>query len=90
MTDKEYKLYVGNLSYDSRENDLRDYFSRYGNVDEAIVVMDRETGRSRGFGFVTMASDSALQEVLKVNSHELGGRNLKVNRAQKQESRSRR
>jgi RNA recognition motif-containing protein len=90
MTDRESKLYVGNLDYGTTDSDLQDYFARFGGVEKAIVIMDRETGRSRGFGFVTMADETALEEVLKIEAHELSGRNLKVNRAQQQQNRDRR
>lgn len=76
------KLYVGNLNYQTQEFDLRDHFANYGEVVSANIVTDRETGRSRGFGFVEMASDdeaTAAQNAL--DGQELDGRQLKVNEA---------
>ena len=73
-------LYVGNLPYKTTNEDLAKAFSEYGNVTRAAVIMDRETGRSRGYGFVEMETGGkeALEEL---NGHELDGRNLKVNEA---------
>lgn len=76
------KLYVGNMSYDTSKEDLLGFFSQAGSVVEAIVVEDKLTGRSRGFGFVTMASSGDLQKALELNGKELGGRQLKINQAQ--------
>jgi RNA recognition motif-containing protein len=81
------KLYVGNLSFDTTEADLRDLFSQAGTVSETILINDKMTGRSRGFGFVTM-SDSAGAEAAtsKFNGADLHGRNLTVNEAKDRES----
>ncbi len=77
------KLYVGNLSYDTTEADLRDAFATAGTVAEVKVVMDRESGRPRGFAFVEMGSDADAQNAIaQLNGRELGGRVLKVNEAQ--------
>ena len=82
------KLYVGNLSFQTSSEDLRDLFSQAGTVESASVVEDRDTGRSRGFGFVEMASreegEAAIQQF---NGKELGGRNLTVNEARPREDR---
>ena len=76
------KLYVGNLSYRVTSEDLQDYFAAAGPVDSANVVFDRETGRSRGFGFVEMASDDAANAAIaQFNGQEYDGRNMVVNEA---------
>ena len=77
------KLYVGNLSFETNQADLEHLFSEVGSVREAVVIEDRTTGRSRGFGFVTMSSDDLAREAArKFDGHPLQGRNLKVNEAQ--------
>jgi cold-inducible RNA-binding protein len=77
------RLYVGNLSYNTTENDLRDLFGQSGTVTDAKVMIDRETGRARGFAFVEMASDAeANQAIAALNGRDLDGRTLKVNEAQ--------
>lgn len=77
------RLYVGNLSYGTTEADLRDLFGQSGTVTETKVVMDRETGRPRGFAFVEMSSDAeASQAIAQLNGRDLDGRTLKVNEAQ--------
>jgi RNA recognition motif-containing protein len=82
------KLYVGNLSFQSTEDDIRDAFSAYGTVNTVDVIMDRETGRPRGFAFVEMGSDSeASAAVQGMDGQDLGGRNLKVNIAKPREPR---
>lgn len=75
-------LYVGNLSFSTTENDLRDMFAPYGNVERASLVNDRDTGRSRGFGFVEMTNDSeAAAAISALNGKETNGRPLTVNEA---------
>ena len=82
------KLYVGNLSYRVTSEDLQEYFGAAGPVDSANVVFDRETGRSRGFGFVEMASDdAATAAIAQFNGQEYDGRNLVVNEARPREDR---
>jgi RNA recognition motif-containing protein len=77
------KLYVGNLSYDTTESDLRSAFEATGGtVTEAAVVMDRDTGRPRGFGFVTMASAEDMKGALSLDGSVLQGRTIKVNEAE--------
>ena len=78
------KLYVGNLSYDATEDDLREAFGRDGRqIQEVAIVMDRETGRPRGFAFVTMASSEDAQGAISaLDGQMLKGRNIKVNEAQ--------
>jgi RNA recognition motif-containing protein len=77
------RLYVGNLSYNTTELSLREAFGQVGTVAEAKIVMDRETGRPRGFGFVEMSSDQEAQEAIQqLNGRELDGRAINVNEAQ--------
>ncbi|MEI6073319.1 MAG: RNA-binding protein [Verrucomicrobiae bacterium] len=81
------KLYVGNLSFDTTETDLNDLFSQAGTVSETALITDKETGRSRGFAFVTMSdSDGAQAAATKFNGMELHGRKLTVNEAKDRES----
>jgi RNA recognition motif-containing protein len=76
------KIYVGNLSFDSTEGDLKGLFETYGAVDSAKVIVDQFTNRSRGFGFVEMENrDEGLKAIQELDSKELGGRSLKVNEA---------
>ncbi len=85
------KLYVGNLSYNTSSEDLRELFSQAGTVDSASVVEDRDTGRSRGFGFVEMASrEEGAAAIQQFNGKELHGRNLNVNEAKPREDRGNR
>jgi len=82
------KLYVGNLSFDVTENDLRDMFSQHGPVNEINVIMDKMTGRPRGFAFVTMnTQEGANAAVLALNGKEWKGRALTVNEARPREER---
>jgi RNA recognition motif-containing protein len=76
------KLYVGNIAFSSTEADLRDLFGRHGTVESADVIMDRATGRSRGFAFVQMESADAAQDAISaLDGTDLDGRTLKVNEA---------
>ncbi|MEP7212095.1 MAG: RNA-binding protein [Acidobacteriota bacterium] len=82
------KLYVGNLSFNTTNQDLNDLFGQVGTVESANVVEDRDTGRSRGFGFVEMSSqEEADNAIAQLNGKEVDGRELKVNEAKPQESR---
>jgi len=82
------KLYVGNLSFDSNEDDITDAFSAYGTVTSVNVITDRETGRPRGFAFVEMGSDAEAQAAIEgLDGQQLGGRSLRVNVAKPRESR---
>ena len=82
------KLYVGNLSYSIRDNDLEQAFGQYGAVSSAKVMMERDTGRSKGFGFVEMGTDAeALAAIEGMNGHALDGRSLTVNEARPMEPR---
>ena len=84
------KLYVGNLSFESTENDLQDLFEQHGAVAEVSLMMDRVTGRSRGFAFVTMSDAAqATAAMTALNGKELNGRALTVNEARAREDRPR-
>ena len=82
------KAYVGNLPWGSSEQELSDLFSQHGVVKSAKIITDRETGRSKGFGFVEM--DSADDAIANLNGHDFGGRPLRVNEAIERERRPRR
>ena len=83
------KLYVGNLAYSIRDNDLEQAFGQYGSVASAKVMMERDTDRSKGFGFVEMSSEAeALAAIEGLNGHSLGGRALTVNEARPMEPRT--
>jgi RNA recognition motif-containing protein len=76
------KLYVGNLSYDTNDGDLEQLFAAHGTVDSASVIMDRATGRSKGFGFVEMSSDDEAQAAIAaLDGQDFSGRAIKVNEA---------
>ncbi|MDD0839463.1 RNA-binding protein [Curvibacter sp. HBC61] len=82
------KLYVGNLPYSVRDNDLEQAFSQFGAVASAKVMMERDTGRSKGFGFVEMGSDAEAQAAINgMNGQSLGGRSVVVNEARPMEPR---
>ncbi len=82
------KLYVGNLSFNTSNQDLSDLFAQIGTVETATVVEDRDTGRSRGFGFVEMASkEDGERAIEELNGKEVDGRELKVNEAKPRENR---
>ncbi len=82
------RIYVGNLNYRTSEDALRDAFGAFGEVTDVHIVMDRETGRSRGFGFVEMSDDSAANTAIEqMNGQDLEGRPLTVNEARPREQR---
>ena len=84
----ETKLYVGNLSYGTTEEDLRTLFTQAGTVESVDVIKDRDTGRSKGFAFVQMSSQAEAEQAIKLfNGYELDGRALKVNPARPKEER---
>jgi RNA recognition motif-containing protein len=84
------KLYVGNLPYSFRDEDMQQAFSQFGQVNSAKVMMERETGRSKGFGFVEMGSDAEAQAAIQgMNGQQIGGRGLVVNEARPMEPRPR-
>ena len=76
------KIYVGNLPWSTGEADLKDLFARFGKVHSAAVISDRETGRSRGFGFIEMDDADAENAIAQLNGREFGQRSLRVNEAQ--------
>jgi len=83
------KLYVGNLSFETTENDLQDLFEQHGTVNEVHLVMDRMTGKSRGFAFVTMNDDAQANAAISaVNGQDLNGRSLKISEARPREDRA--
>ena len=83
------KLFVGNLSFNTTENDLQDMFAAHGSVTETNLMMDRTTGRPRGFGFVTMSSDEEANTAMEaLNGKSVDGRALTVNIARPREERS--
>lgn len=82
------RLYVGNLSYDTTEDELRQMFGKFGEVESVNVITDRDTGRSKGFGFLDMPNDKQAKEaILALNGSELEGRTIKVSEAKPQERR---
>ncbi|MGV3568966.1 MAG: RNA recognition motif domain-containing protein [Ramlibacter sp.] len=82
------KLYVGNLPYSYRDSDMEQAFSQYGTVTSAKVMMERDTGRSKGFGFVEMSSPAEAQAAIEgMNGQQIGGRGLVVNEARPMEAR---
>ena len=84
------KLYVGNLNYDVDSSALQEMFAPHGTVESAEVIQDRDTGRSKGFGFVQMGSDAEAQAAIQaLSGQENGGRNLTVNEAKPREERPR-
>jgi cold-inducible RNA-binding protein len=91
FTDMSMKLYVGNLSFQTSSEDLQQLFAQAGTVESATVVEDRDTGRSRGFGFVEMASkEEGEKAIQQFNGSDLNGRNLTVNEARPREDRGNR
>jgi cold-inducible RNA-binding protein len=74
-------IYVGNLPFTTKNSDLEELFGPYGEVESAAVITDRETGRSRGFGFVEMADDAATKAIQELDGSDFGGRSLTVNQA---------
>ena len=76
------KVYVGNLPWSVTDLDLQNLFTPFGSVESAQIVTDRDSGRSRGFGFVEMAAHHAMQAIAKLNGHEIESRALRVNESQ--------
>jgi RNA recognition motif-containing protein len=84
-------IYVGNLAYSVSDDDLQEAFAAFGEVARAKVIMDRDTGRSKGFGFVEMPNDSEAQSAIDgLNEQPINGRNVRVNEARPREDRPRR
>ena len=85
------KLYVGGLPYATTDTELKEAFAQAGNVESAVIIMDKMSGRSKGFGFVEMASDEEAQKAIEMmNGKDFGGRTLTVNEARPMEDRPRR
>lgn len=82
---QQNKLYVGNFPYSVDEAQLRNLFSAYGDITDVALIMDRETGRPKGFAFITFATQAAAEKALELNGRDLGGRPLKVNVAMERE-----
>lgn len=84
------KIYVGNISFNTQENDLRNLFAQYGEVVDVKIIIDRNTNRSKGFGFVEMQDDAAGEAAIsELNGKDFDGRNLKINEAKEREERPR-
>ena len=84
------KIYVGNMSFDTSEDDLRKAFEAHGSVDSVAIITDRDTGRSKGFGFVEMSNDDEAKAAMEnLNDKDLQGRTLKVNEARPRTDRPR-
>ncbi|TAN05685.1 MAG: RNA-binding protein [Rhodanobacteraceae bacterium] len=83
---QQNKLYVGNFPYSVDEAQLRELFTPYGEISELALIMDRETGRPKGFAFITFASQQSAEKALELNGRDLGGRPLKVNMAMEREA----
>jgi len=81
------RIYVGNLSWGATEEELRELFSTWGEVQSVAIITDRETGRSRGFGFVEMEDQAAREAIDQANGRDLGGRPLRVSEAQERQPR---
>lgn len=82
------KVYVGNLAFTVKEEELREKFASYGELTEVVIITDKMSGRSKGFGFVTFADDEAAKKAIaELNEKEFQGRNLKVNEARPMEER---
>jgi len=84
---QQNKLYVGNFPYSVDESQLREMFSSFGQIEEIALIKDKETGRSKGFAFITFATQKAAETALSLNGKEIEGRAIKVNMAQEKESR---
>ncbi|MCH8035033.1 MAG: RNA-binding protein [Bacteroidetes bacterium] len=82
------KIFVGNLPWDVDDQKLEDMFTQYGDVQSSKVITDRETGRSRGFGFIEMDEDAANDAISSLNGKDVGGRDLRVNEANERPERS--
>ncbi len=85
------QIYVGNMSYETTQENLESLFAQYGSVDSVKIITDRETGRAKGFGFITMNDDNSAQNAIaELNGKEFDGRTLKVNEAKPKEYKPRR
>lgn len=89
--DQNNKIFVGNLPWSIKNDELRDLFSQFGEVTDAVVIMERRTGRSKGFGFVTFATEeSADRAIQEMHERDVQGRNIVVNKARPREERPQR
>ena len=89
--DQNNKIFVGNLAWEVRDDKLREIFSQYGEITDAVVIIDRRTNRSKGFGFVTLATPEAAQAAIEaMQGQEVDGRSIVVNIARPREERPRR
>jgi cold-inducible RNA-binding protein len=80
------KLFIGNIEWGATEEDLKELFGQYGEIEEAIIIKDRMSGRSKGFGFITFAEDADADKAIEaLNGHDLNGRELVVNEARAKE-----
>ena len=86
--DQKNKLFIGSLPWAINSDSLRELFAQYGEITEAIVISDRDTGRSKGFGFVTFATEEAAQNALEMDGKEVEGRTIVVNIARPKEPRT--
>jgi RNA recognition motif-containing protein len=82
------KIYVGNLSYNTDDNSLREEFSDCGDIEELNLITDRETGRSKGFAFITFATEDAVTAAIEKNGKDVDGRNIRVNKAEERAPRT--
>lgn len=80
------KIFVGSLPWSITNDSLKEMFSKYGEITEAVVILDRDTGRSKGFGFVTFASEESAKNALELNGNEIEGRKIVVNAAKPREN----
>jgi len=80
-SEDDRKMFVGGLDWGTTDNSLQDYFSTYGQIDSASVITDRETGRSKGFGFVVFGSAEEMEEALQVGTHNIDGRDVNARKA---------
>lgn len=87
-TMSQNKIYVGNLSYSTTGNDLQDAFGGFGSIDDVKLITDRETGRSKGFAFITFSSDDGASAALELNGTTLDGRQIKVSIAKQDRNRN--
>ena len=82
------KIYVGNISFDTTEEELKTEFSEYGDIEEVKIIIDHQTNRSKGFGFITFATPEAMEASLAKNGEEVQGRKLRVNQAEERKPRN--
>ena len=85
---QQNKLYVGNLPYTADDAQLREVFSQYGDIQDLALIMDRDTGRPKGFAFVTFATQQAAEKALAQHGKDMGGRAMRVNMAEEKKPRS--